>query len=231
MFALFECSPVCDRSRSFYSFTLTLYRDLSKPSYNLSIFSHFSQYSTKPSPTVLRSLKRAIQYCKENCSSIQFKAVKNPAIKIYSDAAYNSAQYSGRTGYEVRIVEEDELMHDSKNDMNLVDWKSKKQKEKFVSTTSIEMRALRDALKNAPFISTVIKRLWKTTPKISIAIDNEPLRHQLVSKRCNAEPKRQGELEYILQEIDDQNAAVHLVPTERMIADRMTKFKHFGTPS
>jgi hypothetical protein len=34
------------------------------------IFSHFSQYSTKPSPAVLRSLKRAIQYCKENCSSI-----------------------------------------------------------------------------------------------------------------------------------------------------------------
>lgn len=193
------------------------------------IYCHFSRFSRKPSQSVFRSLKKAIKYCQLHSTPLRLKGVKVPALRVFSDAAYNFTSYSGRCGYEVQLMDESELaMENYACDDNLVAWKSSTQGQKFASTTSVEMRALRDAVKVAPMYTELIRKLWNYQPKIQFLIDNEPLRQQLVSRRYRAEPRRQGELDYILQELSACPSSVKLVGTKQMRADRMTKFVDFA---
>jgi hypothetical protein len=92
------------------------------------------------------------------------------------------------------------------------------------STTSCELRALRNAVKDIPVYYNFIKKLWNKALQLICLIDSNPLLLQRTSGYARADPDRQGELEYVLQQTKKYKMEVHWIPTHLMRADRQTKF-------
>ena len=84
---------------------------------------------------------------------------------------------------------------------------------------------MRDAVKKTYAYTDLVQKLWGVKPKVELKIDSRPLLQQLASLRAKAEPRYQGELEYLVEMINDLQAEYEWVPTTEMKADRQTKFK------
>jgi transposase InsO family protein len=186
------------------------------------MFGELSRWSTKPSAATILAAKKALEFAKSTSRPLLLQAVHGvPKVRVWSDASYNKLIHEGRRGFEVQLVDADDSNH---GDENVVGWKSKKIAQKLGSTTSAEMIALKEAVKRAFAFVQIVEVLWGEKPEVEFKIDSQPLLQQLVARQARAEPRFQGELEYIIEMIKELNANVTWVATTDMKADRQTKF-------
>jgi len=188
------------------------------------LFSHLSQWATRPSAKTVLTVWKVISYIKECVASLKFKPVTKEngmVLLIWVDALYEQYAYKRRLGYEVQLVSKTDLHHALKNDeSNLFAWKSKKCDRKLGLTTSAELLTFCDGVKNGFGWVCFIKKLWGVAPRVCVLTDSQPHLAQLASGRCESEPKMQGMLEYVLEQLDDLHTKVKWMHTKSMRADR-----------
>uniref|UniRef100_A0A0G4FGX7 Reverse transcriptase Ty1/copia-type domain-containing protein n=1 Tax=Chromera velia CCMP2878 TaxID=1169474 RepID=A0A0G4FGX7_9ALVE len=101
-----------------------------------------------------------------------------------------------------KLVDESEIANLEKiSEDNTVFWLSKKLARKLGSTTSAELFAMHDAVKSSWSITHLVRKLWEKMPPVVVVADSQPLMFQLSSKQCKSEPRMQGELEYLLENL------------------------------
>eukprot|EP00919_Chromeraceae_sp_WS-2016_P032637 GHVR01077031.1.p1 GENE.GHVR01077031.1~~GHVR01077031.1.p1 ORF type:complete len:741 (+),score=128.02 GHVR01077031.1:275-2497(+) len=193
------------------------------------LFSELSRWSTKPSNEKLLAVRRALLYIKEHSVPLVYTSIQQPKLRVWSDASYKLSTYEGRAGYEFQVVEMEDLIPNESpvkvQQYNLVCWKSILIKRKLASTTSAELYALQEAVKRSYALKRLVEKLWKSDCPIEFLIDSNPLKQQLISGIAKSEPRSQGMLDYVREQIKDLKAIVVWVPTHVMLADRQTKLK------
>uniref|UniRef100_A0A0G4IEN3 Uncharacterized protein n=1 Tax=Chromera velia CCMP2878 TaxID=1169474 RepID=A0A0G4IEN3_9ALVE len=85
-------------------------------------------------------------------------------------------------------------------------WLSRKIGRKLGSTTSAELLAMRDAVKMSWSFIHFVQKLWGEMPLVVVVTDSQLLMHQISSKQCKSEPRMQGELEYVLENLMELGA-------------------------
>eukprot|EP00919_Chromeraceae_sp_WS-2016_P034629 GHVR01081921.1.p1 GENE.GHVR01081921.1~~GHVR01081921.1.p1 ORF type:complete len:160 (+),score=16.77 GHVR01081921.1:2-481(+) len=156
-------------------------------------------------------------------------SVKTPKLRAWSDASYKLHSCQGRAGFEIQLLEQDTVVPVVAQKLdelyNIFSWKSMMIKRNMVSSTSAELVAMQEAVKRCFGFKKLIDTLWGLDCKVEILIDSNPLTQQLKSKQCKSEPRLQGMLECVIEDVKDLNASVVWVPTDVMLADRQTKLK------
>uniref|UniRef100_A0A0G4GYL6 Reverse transcriptase Ty1/copia-type domain-containing protein n=1 Tax=Chromera velia CCMP2878 TaxID=1169474 RepID=A0A0G4GYL6_9ALVE len=132
------------------------------------------------------------------------------APKVYTSYFKKKlAKKEGRLGIEMQLVDESEIVNLEKiSGDNTVFWLSKKLARKLGSTTSAELLAMRDAVNSSWSIAHLVRKLWEKMPPVIVVTDSQPLMFQLSSKQCKSEPRIQGELEYMLENLAELGAKV-----------------------
>lgn len=103
-------------------------------------------------------------------------------------------------------------------------WKASRVKVKVASTTSAEMIALKDSLKQVWLFVNAFQKVFGYKPEIEFVIDSMPLRDLLVNGWYKSEPAMQGMLDYCIEQLRALNAKVFYINTSSMLADGLTKF-------
>eukprot|EP00919_Chromeraceae_sp_WS-2016_P012367 GHVR01028873.1.p2 GENE.GHVR01028873.1~~GHVR01028873.1.p2 ORF type:complete len:225 (-),score=39.14 GHVR01028873.1:44-718(-) len=173
---------------------------------------------------------QALHHAKHHSQPLKYIGITKPLLRLWSDASFRRTTLDTRLGYEVQLL--DAHTHkwescDTKTltQTNLIGWKSSLFKRKVASTTSAELCALMAAVKQTFLYKSVVEKLWNCECAVEFIIDCDPLYQQLRSKKSKAEPSFQGELDYVVQEIDRLNATIYWTDTHTMQADRLTKLK------
>eukprot|EP00919_Chromeraceae_sp_WS-2016_P015748 GHVR01037317.1.p1 GENE.GHVR01037317.1~~GHVR01037317.1.p1 ORF type:complete len:117 (+),score=2.15 GHVR01037317.1:186-536(+) len=102
-------------------------------------FSDLSKYSDKPTSSKLRTLKTVLYQLAMNEKGI---LLSTKEIRVWTDASYDLALHTGRTGYLIQLVDSDT---NQESTINSIAWKSKAIKRKVSSTTAAELFALLQA--------------------------------------------------------------------------------------
>uniref|UniRef100_A0A0G4I424 Uncharacterized protein n=1 Tax=Chromera velia CCMP2878 TaxID=1169474 RepID=A0A0G4I424_9ALVE len=190
------------------------------------LLSYLSRSSTRLSPIFVLATEKALWHAKVTAKPLKLKKVRRvPALVVWVDASYQLSLREGRLGWEMQILNQEEVGDLEKvSEDNTVVWASKKCTQKLGSTITAELFAMRDGVKLSFSVFNLIKKLWGVFPKVLVVSDSQPLMNQLASRQCKSEPHQQAELEYVLQELADLGATVKWVPTGQQRADRQTKF-------
>eukprot|EP01068_Selenidium_serpulae_P008296 Selendium_serpulae@DN4948_c0_g2_i2.p1 len=184
-------------------------------------FSELSRYNTKPSPQLLNILRRVCLMVKKEKIPLKYCALDDEVcLRVWSDASYSLNLFEGRVGWKALLQARSTPIE---SEDNMLSWQSKRLTEKLASSTSAELKALLRGVKNSYKFLEIIRCLW-TKVHVEFYIDSEPLRYQLVAGRSEQEPRMNGIIRYIQQELTNLQANVHLVPTEIMKADHLTKW-------
>ena len=151
--------------------------------------------------------------------NLTFKDFKEHTLKIYADASHISEGGYGMTGYIIFY------------NNNPIIWKSKKQRCVATSAAEAEIVSLCDALKEATWLRDTLMSMCLTEPNIAILEDNQAVieiaKNAVISdKTRHIMPKTA----FIREKLNDWNATIQYIPTDRQTADGFTKslpFKAF----
>uniref|UniRef100_A0A0G4HQQ6 Reverse transcriptase Ty1/copia-type domain-containing protein n=1 Tax=Chromera velia CCMP2878 TaxID=1169474 RepID=A0A0G4HQQ6_9ALVE len=192
------------------------------------LFSHLSRSNSHLSRSSVLATEKALWHARETARPLRLSSVSSiPCLLVWRDASYELAKKEGRLGIEIQLVDESEIANLEKiNEDNTVFWLSKKLARKLGSTTSAELLAMHDAVKSSWSIAHLVRKLWGKMLPVVVVTDLQPLMFQLSSKQCKSEPRMQGELEYVLENLAELGAKVKWVQSGSMRADRQTKFLH-----
>eukprot|EP00919_Chromeraceae_sp_WS-2016_P015079 GHVR01035455.1.p2 GENE.GHVR01035455.1~~GHVR01035455.1.p2 ORF type:complete len:659 (-),score=76.57 GHVR01035455.1:2159-4135(-) len=184
-------------------------------------FSELAKYSTKPTSSLLRSLKTVLYQAATSNSSITLTSLEpsDAVLRIWTDASYNIRSHTGKSGYLVQLLSPDTPTH---TQSNILGWQSKSIKRKLSSTTSAELVALRDGLKTAVTLLNLLKQLTLEV-KVVFCVDSAPLLSQLQSGKSPGEFGLQGMLDYVREQMNLMNAEAVKVDSTNMKADMLTK--------
>eukprot|EP00919_Chromeraceae_sp_WS-2016_P015747 GHVR01037316.1.p1 GENE.GHVR01037316.1~~GHVR01037316.1.p1 ORF type:complete len:124 (+),score=4.48 GHVR01037316.1:209-580(+) len=109
-------------------------------------FSDLSKYSDKPTSSKLRTLKTVLYQLAMNEKGLLLSKLSldegSAEIRVWTDASYDLALHTGRTGYLIQLVDSDT---NQESTINSIAWKSKAIKRKVSSTTAAELFALLQA--------------------------------------------------------------------------------------
>jgi len=190
------------------------------------VFSEIARNNTTPSDSSVLSVKRASEYAKATHRPLELKGVKRPVIVWWVDASYNIYTCDGRLGWEVQVVDEHDLGQGLANipRHNTVQWKTKRTDRKCASTTSAELLAMMEAIKQLPGYVRMCKALWGLQPRVVMVTDSQPLLGWLRTGRAAPDPHFQGSLDLILERVREYKVEVLWVETKLQRADRHTKF-------
>uniref|UniRef100_A0A0G4I233 Uncharacterized protein n=1 Tax=Chromera velia CCMP2878 TaxID=1169474 RepID=A0A0G4I233_9ALVE len=153
-----------------------------------------------------------------------FGGVDDPKLALFVDAAYSLSRCEGRGGFEAYLVDKKESIANMRFS-NLVVWKSKRIKRKLISSTSAELCALVDGVKQSFQWKRLAEALWMKPLEVEVYTDSALLMEQLESGQSRREPRMDGLLVYARQELRALKAKVLWVQTDRQRADRHTKYK------
>ena len=190
------------------------------------VFAYLSQYNHRPSKRVYEVLLHALVYIQKRPHIMIFRKVKGGfKMRIWSDASYCRKLRLGHFGYVVQFVSVLDVIEDvcEKSWINVVDFKSKKTPQKVRSTASAEFHGLEEAVVNSFKYVNIFEKLHMSV-QVEFVIDSSALRDQLKNKWMQTEYELQPQLDYIVERLDKMKASVHLVSTEYMLADDLTKF-------
>uniref|UniRef100_A0A0G4HQU1 Reverse transcriptase domain-containing protein n=1 Tax=Chromera velia CCMP2878 TaxID=1169474 RepID=A0A0G4HQU1_9ALVE len=187
------------------------------------LFSELSRYNSCPTGAKLTAALLAFVRVKEKGETLRMNAVVDPKIALFVDAAYSLVRCEERSGFECYLVDEKETVEVMRR-TNLVAWKSKRIKRKLISSTSAELCALVDGMKQAFQWNELVSALWGKSPSVEIYTDSAPLLAQLESGSSKREPRMDGLLKYVWQELRALRAKVSWVSTKDQRADKHTKF-------
>uniref|UniRef100_A0A0G4GMD3 Reverse transcriptase Ty1/copia-type domain-containing protein n=1 Tax=Chromera velia CCMP2878 TaxID=1169474 RepID=A0A0G4GMD3_9ALVE len=188
------------------------------------VFSELSCYSSRPTGSKLVAALLALIRAREKNDSLRFEGMIDPKLVLFVDAAYSLSRCEGRGGFEAYLVDKKEKIEGMRR-TNLVAWKSKRIKRKLISLTSAELCALVDGVKQSFQWKRLAEALWMKPLEVEIYIDSAPLMKQLESGYSKREPRMDGLLKYMQQELRALKARVLWVSTDRQRADRHTKYK------
>uniref|UniRef100_A0A0G4HBW3 Reverse transcriptase Ty1/copia-type domain-containing protein n=1 Tax=Chromera velia CCMP2878 TaxID=1169474 RepID=A0A0G4HBW3_9ALVE len=192
------------------------------------LFSHLSRFNSRPSCESVLASEKALWHAFKTSRPLSLHSVPSlPVLLVWEDAFYQLHKKEGRLGVEIQLVDEGELTNlDEIGEHNTVYWLSRKIGRKLGSTTSAELLAMRDVVKMSWSFIYFVRKLWDEIPPVVVVTDSQPLMHQIGSKQCKSEPRMQGELEYVLENLMELGAKVHWIKTGSMHADRQTKLLH-----
>jgi hypothetical protein len=195
------------------------------------VFSMVSRNSNRPSAESVLSAKRACEYAKEYHVPLKFNAVRKPVLLWWVDGSYSIATCEGRTGWELQVVDEnevDEAKFDDAPRSNVVAWRSHRQVRKLASSSSSELMALVEAVKLMPMYTKHVEHLWGCEPKVYFLTDSQPLLGWLRTKWITSDPKLQGMLDLVVDRLGECGSRVKVmyVRTDIQRADKHTKFIH-----
>ena len=188
-----------------------------------------SQYTTKPTPRFIYNLKKCIIYIKEKSQHIILSPINIPSLESMADSAYKRLDKHTRCGYTFRLREETDLINnkiDKNIYNNIFSWKSRKLNRLVDSSAAAELYAMKMAVKMSYKYINFIKNLWNISTLVYVHYtDNLPLIKILEKENFSEEPALTGEVRYIIQCLQETEAKVRWIDTNRMLADSLTKFK------
>uniref|UniRef100_A0A0G4I103 RNase H type-1 domain-containing protein n=1 Tax=Chromera velia CCMP2878 TaxID=1169474 RepID=A0A0G4I103_9ALVE len=144
---------------------------------------------------------------KEETDKSLFSGVDDPKLVLFVDAAYSLSRCEGRGGFEAYLVDKKESIANVRFS-NLVVWKSKRIKRKLISSTSAELCALIDGVKQSFQWKQLAEALWMKPLEVEVYTDSAPLMEQLESGQSRREPHMDGLLAYARQELRALKAKV-----------------------
>uniref|UniRef100_A0A0G4HHW1 Reverse transcriptase Ty1/copia-type domain-containing protein n=1 Tax=Chromera velia CCMP2878 TaxID=1169474 RepID=A0A0G4HHW1_9ALVE len=145
------------------------------------LFSELSRYNSRPSGSKLVAALLALIHVCEKGDCLQFSRVDNPKLALFIDAAYSLSRCEGRGGFEVYLVDKKENIANMRFS-NLVAWKSKRIKKKLIFSTSAELCALVDGVKQSFQWKRLAEALWMKPLEVEVYTDSAPLMEQLESE-------------------------------------------------
>uniref|UniRef100_A0A0G4IAG5 Reverse transcriptase Ty1/copia-type domain-containing protein n=1 Tax=Chromera velia CCMP2878 TaxID=1169474 RepID=A0A0G4IAG5_9ALVE len=155
------------------------------------LFSELSRYNSRPSGSKLVAALLALIRTHEKGDCLQFSGVDDPKLALFVDAAYSLSCCEGRGGFEVYLVDKKESIANMRFS-NLVAWKSKRIKRKLISSTSAELCALVDGVKQSFQWKRLAEALWMKPLEVEVYTDSAPLMEQLESGQSRREPHMDG---------------------------------------
>jgi len=188
------------------------------------VFSELSRYSSHPTGSKLVAALLALIRAREKNDSLHFEGVIDPKLALFVDAAYSLSRCEGRGGFEAYLVDKKEKIEGMRR-TNLVAWKGKRIKKKLISSTSAKLCALVDGVKQSFQWKRLAEALWMKPLEVEIYTDSAPLMEQLESGYSKREPRMDGLLKYVQQELRALKTRVLWVSTNWQRADRHTKYK------
>uniref|UniRef100_A0A0G4I466 Reverse transcriptase Ty1/copia-type domain-containing protein n=1 Tax=Chromera velia CCMP2878 TaxID=1169474 RepID=A0A0G4I466_9ALVE len=188
------------------------------------LFSELSRYNSRPSGSKLVAALLTLIRVREKGDCLQFSGVDNPKLALFVDAAYSFSCCEGRGGFEAYLVDKKESIANMRFS-NLVAWKSKRIKRKLISSTSAELCALVDGVKQSFQWKRLAKALCMKPLEVEVYTDSAPLMEQLESGQSRREPRMDSLLAYACQELRALKAKVPWVQTDKQRADRHIKYK------
>eukprot|EP00919_Chromeraceae_sp_WS-2016_P058187 GHVR01138160.1.p1 GENE.GHVR01138160.1~~GHVR01138160.1.p1 ORF type:complete len:261 (-),score=35.54 GHVR01138160.1:122-904(-) len=196
-------------------------RTLPDLAYCVGEISRRSTIATKEDVSVLMKL---VQLANQRYTPLVLQAVDGDWMLLgTSDAAYDIRTFEGRIGYQVKLVATN--MNAEDLEVNILSWSSRTLKNKLASTTEAELHALAKVIKIMPLYIDLVLNLTGRAPSVVYEVDSKPLMSQLQSEKSASEPALQGLLSYVCQEREKQKAVVKWIPTNKLSADRYTKWK------
>uniref|UniRef100_A0A0G4G657 Uncharacterized protein n=1 Tax=Chromera velia CCMP2878 TaxID=1169474 RepID=A0A0G4G657_9ALVE len=112
------------------------------------VFSELSHYSSYPTGLKLVAALLALIRARKKNDSLHFEGVIDPKLALFVDAVYSLSRCEGRGGFEAYLVDKKEKIEGIRR-TNLVVWKTKRIKKKLISSTSAELCALIDGVKQS----------------------------------------------------------------------------------
>uniref|UniRef100_A0A0G4FP54 Uncharacterized protein n=1 Tax=Chromera velia CCMP2878 TaxID=1169474 RepID=A0A0G4FP54_9ALVE len=164
------------------------------------VFNELSRYSSRPTGSKLVAALLALIRAHEKNDSLRFEGVIDPKLALFVDAAYSLSRCEGRGGFEAYLVDKKEKIEGMRR-TNLAAWKSKRIKRKLISSISAELCALVDGVKQSFQWKRLAEALWMKPLKVEIYTDSAPLMEQLESGYSKREPRIDGLLKYVQQEL------------------------------
>lgn len=182
------------------------------------------QYGDKKAITtasrVIRTLRR------NDLSSPFLCPVKEPVLRIFSDAAFNARKYGGRAGYVLQIADKRWPIEDNRN---IVLWSSAAMTRKVDSSALAELRALETTLRETE-VSVILARklfreLYQEEVPVQYLIDANAVVLKLKKAAFKADDTTTPISQFILEKAGLLGGSVEWVNTHQQKADALTKWK------
>uniref|UniRef100_A0A0G4FMI5 RNase H type-1 domain-containing protein n=1 Tax=Chromera velia CCMP2878 TaxID=1169474 RepID=A0A0G4FMI5_9ALVE len=171
------------------------------------LFSELSCYDSHPSGSKLVAALLALIRAREKGDCLQFSGVDDPKFALFVDAAYSLSRCEGRGGFEACLVDKKESIKNMRFS-NLMAQKSKRIKRKLISSTSAELCALVDSVKQLFQWKRLAEALWMKPLEVEVYTDSAPLMEQLESGQSRREPRMDSLLAYAHQKLRALKAKV-----------------------
>ena len=165
---------------------------------------------------------------KKTSRRLVMQGVRKPQIVWWVDGSFNLISCEGRIGYEVQVLDADDVqgvhgVFENLPTSKLVAWSSQRCKRKLCSTTAAELMALVAAVKKAPEYIRLVQSLWGVQPNIIFLTDSQGALGWLRKRKAEKDPAMQGYVELVCERIEEMKAEVLWVDTKVQRADRQTK--------
>ena len=195
-----------------------------------------SQIKTASSKTV-KDLNKIIAKAKANTSVLTFKplgSISNLRLKVFTDASYSNQEDQTRSTAGKVLVMEDSIS----GKQNLISWKTKKISRICRYVKAAETRALEEGLDDAINTSRVVMEVYKgeinlrkpAQIPVHAYVDSKSLWESLHSTRQCEEKLLRNSVAGMKQLMQlGEVSEVNWVPTEKQLADCMTKKGKRGT--
>uniref|UniRef100_A0A0G4HQ82 Uncharacterized protein n=1 Tax=Chromera velia CCMP2878 TaxID=1169474 RepID=A0A0G4HQ82_9ALVE len=155
---------------------------------------------------------------KERPFSLELKGIDISTLLLYifNDSSFFTLSKEGRQAWMHFLVDAMWRL-ESDNEWNLVACGSKRTKQKFISSsgTSCEMVSMVDGVKAAYKTRDIAFRLFGKLPRVIVVTDSKPLYDQIESGLARSEPRMQGTLDYLMQEIRGEGLDTQIVWVKR----------------
>lgn len=167
----------------------------------------FSEEHWKAAKRVVRYLKGTVEY------GLTFEK-GDMQITGYADAdwAANEVDRRSYTGYVFHIGN------------SLVSWESRKQRTVALSSAEAEYMAISDACKEAVFLRTFLSECVNINCNVTLWNDSQSAQKLCVNSICHARTKHIDiRHHFVRQLVNEKIVSIGFVPTDKMIADVLTK--------
>uniref|UniRef100_A0A0K6S964 Reverse transcriptase Ty1/copia-type domain-containing protein n=2 Tax=Chromera velia CCMP2878 TaxID=1169474 RepID=A0A0K6S964_9ALVE len=189
-------------------------------------FSILSSRANCISKKLMECLALVLQALKERPFSLELRGIDISTLLLYifNDSSFFTLSKEGRQAWMHFLVDATWRL-ESDDEWNLVTCGSKRTKQKFISSTSCEMVSMVDGVKAAYKTRDIAFRLFGKLPRVIVVMDSKPLYDQIESGLARSEPRMQGTLDYLMQEIGGEglDAQVVWVKRELQRADVLTR--------
>uniref|UniRef100_A0A0G4HXG1 Uncharacterized protein n=1 Tax=Chromera velia CCMP2878 TaxID=1169474 RepID=A0A0G4HXG1_9ALVE len=191
-------------------------------------FSILSSRANCVSKKLMECLALVLQALKERPFSLKLRGINISTLLLYilkfNGSSFFTLSKEGRQAWMHFLVDATWRLEND-DEWNLVACGSKRTKQKFISSTSCEMVSMVDGVKAAYKTRDIAFRLFGKLPRVIVVTDSKPLYDQIESGLARSEPRMQGTLDYLMQEIGGEglDAQVVWVKREFQRADVLTR--------